>query len=256
MSILAATATERLQSLISDPRLPALHSLSLDTARAPLRASQLLNNDTLAQLLERYGQRFPGCDRRAVVSLWSKGYFEALFPPLLAASLRLELRLPIALEQLGIAVNERGTPVLIVLENAGHIMDSADQAPLQICALFHDNLRPFVEHVARFGKVSVRALWGNVAAYLAWAMNLLVQHQWIAPARALEIRALFSAQLLPDGMTNPLHSAYQFDTGDGQPRRKVCCLRYQLPALPYCADCPLTCGGHRQKNIQSFPFDP
>ncbi|MGY4490638.1 siderophore-iron reductase FhuF [Pseudomonas sp. TE3610] len=238
---LPATAEQRLQALQDDARLPALHRFSLDPHQATLRASQLLDDATLTHLLGLYSQRFPGCDRRAIVSLWSKGYFEALFPPLLASCLALELQLPIALDRLGLAVNERGTPVLIVLESAGRIMDSAGQAPLQICALFHDNLQPFIEQVARFGRVSARALWGNVAAYLAWALGLLVQHQWISPARALELRALFSAPQLPDGSVNPLHSAYQFDTADGQPRRRVCCLRYQLPDLPYCADCPLTC---------------
>ncbi|TDJ74249.1 siderophore-iron reductase FhuF [Pseudomonas putida] len=238
---LPPSAAERLQTLAMDSRVPALQRLSLDPARSRLRASQLLESATLTELLACYSQRFPGCDRRAVISLWSKGYFEALFPPLLAATLSLELRLPIALEDLGIDVNERGTPILIVLPDPGQVMDHPDQATQQLCQLFHDNLTPFVEHVARFGKVSARALWGNVAAYLAWAMNLLVQQQWLAPRRALEVRALFSARELPDGRANPLHSAYQFETADGQPRRKVCCLRYQLPDLPYCADCPLTC---------------
>lgn len=235
------TAERRLQALRQDARVPALHSLSLDPRHATLRASQLLDDATLTHLLSLYSQRFEGCDRRAIVSLWSKGYLEALFPPLLASCLALDLRLPIALQHLGLAVNERGTPVLIVPDSAGQIMDSTGQAPLHICALFHDNLQPFVSGVARFGRLSTRALWGNIAAYLAWTLGLLVQHQWVSPAHALELRALFSASQLPDGTINPLHGAYQFDTADGQPRRKVCCLRYQLPHLPYCADCPLTC---------------
>ncbi len=52
-------------------------------------------------------------------------------------------------------------------------------------------------------------------------------------------RALFAAKSLPDGRRNPLFEPVRyFPNRTPARRRRICCLRYRIAALPLCKTCP------------------
>ncbi|GAC1039366.1 siderophore-iron reductase FhuF [Pseudomonas sp. No.117] len=217
-----------------------LQTFTDDPGLAPLEGEALWSAATLERIVTLYRYEYPGADRRALLSHWSKSYLEALLPSALVAALVLYRPLPLTLERLGVVLDAEGSVAQLVVH--GEALSRPHNTPLYdgYQALLHDNLTPFVEHLAQHARLSSRALWGNVAGYLAWALRLLAEHGLLPPEHLQEALRLFSEPYFPDGQRNPIQRAYLFPeqlTGLGW--RRVCCLRYCLPPLPYCAGCPL-----------------
>ncbi|WPP02044.1 siderophore-iron reductase FhuF [Pseudomonas sp. HR96] len=221
-------------------QLAPLQSLALDQGQAAIRGQQLWAPATLDTIVAGHAREYPGADRRALLSHWSKSYLEALLPGALLACLLLDRQLPLALDNVALRLDEDGSVSTLLLGAASQRLPAGSDLYGRCQALLHGNLQPFVEQLARHARLSARALWGNVAAYLAWAMRLLAERLGLPLASLQQALQLFSQPAYPDGWLNPVQRAYQFPQQlDGQGWRRVCCLRYCLEPLPHCVDCPL-----------------
>jgi len=234
-----ATLAE-LELRFAEWELPHLQALVRWERQSATPGSQLWSASSLDFIVARYAQEHGASDRRALLSHWSKSYLEALLPGALAACLVLDRQLPLTFDTLGLQLDAEGNVANILLP-AGTLVIVVEADFYQRCqSLLETNLEPFVEGLARHARISARALWGNVAAYIAWALRLLVAQYGLPPMRLQQAMQVFSAATYPDGRPNPIQRAYQFPIDpQSQPWRRVCCLRYCLPELPYCADCPL-----------------
>jgi|PersoiStandDraft_1058852.scaffolds.fasta_scaffold01136_4 ferric iron reductase protein FhuF len=242
MTVRASTSTtlSELDSRFAACDLAHLQTLGPWRGQSATCGNQLWEAPSLDFIVDRYLQEYGAADRRALLSHWSKSYLEALLPGALAACLLLDRQLPLRFDALGLQLDAEGSVANILLP-AGTLILPDDADLYRRCqALLETNLEPFVEALARHARISKRALWGNVAAYIAWALRLLVERCGLPAARLNQAMQLFSAPAFPDGRPNPVQRAYQFpESPQDQPWRRVCCLRYCLPELPYCADCPL-----------------
>lgn len=239
-SVSTRATLDELDSRFAACDLTHLQTLGHCQGQSATFGSQLWTAPSLDFIVARYAQEHGASDRRALLSHWSKSYLEALLPGALVACLLLDRELPLAFDELGLQLDADGNVANLLLPS-GSLVLPADADFYRRCQrLLETNLEPFVEGLARHARISARAVWGNVAAYLAWALRLLVQHFGLPPERLNQALQVFSAPTYPDGRPNPIQRAYQFPTDlQGQPWRRVCCLRYCLPELPYCADCPL-----------------
>lgn len=235
-----ASVLAELDQRFAAAELAPWQSLALDQGQVALRGAQLWAPATLDAIVAGQSREYPGADRRALLSHWSKSYLEALLPGALMACLRLDRQLPLALDRVGLRLDEDGSVATLLLDGDSLRLPADTDLYSRCQALLHLNLQPFVEHLARHARLSARALWGNVAAYLAWAMRLLAERLGLPPASLQQALQLFSPPAYPDGRINPLQRAYQFPAQlDGPGWRRVCCLRYCLESLPHCVDCPL-----------------
>lgn len=242
MKALASTSAtlRELDSRFAACDLPHLQALGRFQGQSATPGDQLWDAHSLDTIAAQYVEEYGAADRRALLSHWSKSYLEALLPSALAACLLLDRQLPLSFDTLSLQLDAEGSVERILLP-AGTLVLPEDADLYQRCeALLDTNLAPFVDALASHARISKRALWGNVAAYLAWALRLLVEHCGLPPARLIQALQLFSAPVFPDGRPNPVQRAYHFpENAQDAPWRRVCCLRYCLPELPYCADCPL-----------------
>jgi ferric iron reductase protein FhuF len=234
------SALDELNQRFAERDLLHLQTLGRWQGQPATSGTQLWSAPSLDFIVARYVEEHGASDRRALLSHWSKSYLETLLPGALVACLLLDRELPLAFDELGLQLDAEGSVALLLLPSGTRELP-ADADFYQRCQrLLDSNLEPFVEALARHARISARALWGNVAAYMAWALRLLVQHFGLPAEHLNQAMQVFSAPTYPDGRPNPIHRAYQFPQDlQGQPWRRVCCLRYCLPELPYCADCPL-----------------
>ena len=118
--------------------------------------------------------------------------------------------------------------------------------PFELFAgLLDDHLQPLFQAMASQVKVSPKVLWSNAGNYFENLLNLMARAGM--PAERLAAgRALLETRVRPDGSRNPLFQPVQYlpvTDEQGQPtmrrERKVCCVRYLLPELELCGNCPL-----------------
>jgi len=215
--------------LESDPR-PGL----------PLR--KLLTPETVDSLLTRFGAQYPDSDRRGLASIWSKYYFIKLIPPVVAASLMLDHRLPLQLDDLQLVLDEQGMPAAFKLPDPGRRWPSK---PIDAFERFDDLVRghmgPFIDTLAPLTRLSPKVLWSNAGNYFEWLLGVLAKA--MPRADLGHGYALLDAQLLPDGRRNPLYQPVRYLKVAGQDgvkrQRRVCCVRYLVGGLACCENCPL-----------------
>jgi ferric iron reductase protein FhuF len=94
-------------------------------------------------------------------------------------------------------------------------------------------------------KLSPKVLWSNAGNYFENLLNLMAKAGMPAE-RLAPGRLLLESRTRPDGTRNPLFQPVQYlpvNDEHGQPtlrrERKVCCVRYLLPELELCGNCPL-----------------
>jgi ferric iron reductase protein FhuF len=207
----------------------------------PLRT--FLTSEYLDDILGRLGTAYPGSDPRGLASIWSKYYFIKLIPPVVAASLILDHRLPLHLDQLQLILDEGGLPAGFKLPDPGkRWMPGPADAFERFGELLEHHLRPFIDIVARHVRLSPKVLWSNAGIYFEWLLGVLANA--MPYADLTHGHQLLSAQLLPDGRRNPLYQPVRYLKVEGQEslkrQRRVCCIRYRVNGLEYCGNCPLS----------------
>lgn len=208
--------------------------LSSDLADAvPL--GDFLAGNGFSETLDRYAAIHGGADRRAVASFWSLYYFSALTIPYVVAR-RAEMTLPIALDEMTIAIGEDGLPRAFGLPHEGDWSEDRELVDV-ITPLVDCHLSRAVAFFKEKSGIAPKLAWNNAAVYIDYAFN--------ATDRSLSegddhwpARPLFDCPLLASGSRNPFHGCLRHEAEDGaiHCRRKVCCLRYKLPGIPGCGE--------------------
>lgn len=212
-----------------------------DDARPFVPAADLLEGPLLDDVLSRFGELHAGGDPRAVASLWSQWYLGTLVVPSVAAGLLLDRVLPLALEEMDVALDdETARPVAFRPPHGGRRDPEAD-AFERFEPLVRRHLAPLVEALAARGGPGRRALWGNAGRYLQWTLDE-IEGMPGGPDAAASGRRLLDEPTDADGRDNPLHDTvvHVEAAGGRRTRRRVCCLRFLLPGVEGCGDlCPL-----------------
>jgi ferric iron reductase protein FhuF len=208
-------------------------------ASIPLRALQ--TRERFEQVLADYGIDYPDGDRRALASEWSKRYFIRLLPPVIAAAVLLNRRMPLNIDAIEIVLGTRSEPLAFKLPDAGEVCHSPYSDPFcALLPLIDHHLAPLIETWAEHTKLSPRVFWSNAGNYFEWMVNALAVRasaEQIAP-----VREILATRSRLDGRPNPLFAPMRYvDVGAESPwrQRRVCCVRYLLSDMTLCTNCPL-----------------
>lgn len=203
-----------------------------------LPCRQLACEDVFCGLMTRHNAAHPDADPRAAASLWTLYYFSLLTITPTVCRLVHGRRLPLALGDLSVIIDpENALPVAFLLPHAGDQAGKAS-APEDLHGLLRDHLAALIPSIARAAKLAPKLLWNNAAVYLSWIIGEIEAQA--DPALARACRAVIDDALWPDGSRNPMSGMVV------KGNRRVCCLRYMIPAIGGCgASCPLPCGQNR-----------
>ncbi|MGO6815867.1 siderophore-iron reductase FhuF [Rhizobium brockwellii] len=192
------------------------------------------------EIIGRYAQKFPGSDRRAIVSMWTLYYFSMLT---IASSLHIfvhRIGLPLEIDRLSLVCNEHtGEPEAFVMSERPDV--NTDPAG-ELHRLMRRHAEPVIAAIASNAGVAPKLLWNNVAAYLSWILKEIAHRH--EPALVEGGMALLEEAAWPCGGRNPMFGMIRIaQCGPEFARRKVCCLRYNLPGVAGCGEaCPLPDG--------------
>ncbi|SFU94971.1 siderophore-iron reductase FhuF [Halomonas korlensis] len=242
---------------LTRPMTPALSSLyvgPLEGVTPPrisaafgtdaLPARELLDPARLAALFDRFGAQYGHGDRRAVASLWSKWHFSALAAHGLAANLLLKRDLPLGLDELHLQQSPEGETTGLVLRHAGRPLAELDSHS-RFATLLDDHLSPLVEALAAATGASPKVFWSNAGNYFEYFAGALDDHPMALPGVSEPAQALMASRALPDGRRNPLYRPVRYveHVAPDRPHRvrRLCCIRYLIEGLGYCANCPMGC---------------
>lgn len=194
--------------------------------------------DSLDAALARVGPHFGGTDVRALASLFIIHYVHILMPVTVVAGLLMGRSLPVAYDRVSVVLDEEGLPDHFVLPDEGHTDASLDPF-VRFGPLVFDHLEPVFAAVAARSGLSPRVLWTN-AANLFEAILRETEGWGLNPEAVAAAEALVASPRWPDGRRNPFHAPVRYAEGPGGERRwrRVCCVRYLLPHLKYCRNCP------------------
>ncbi len=213
-----------------------------DDSRPMLSVAALLEPAGLAARLSGiYGPELLKSQRSVLVSQYSKYYFMALIPPVLAASLLHDWRLPVAPEALHVVLSESGLPQAVRLADGGERWPEVSDDPfLRFAELLEGNLQPFIQSLAAYGQVAPQVLWGNAGDYFETTLRRLAE---LTAVSLVPGHAVLQARRRSDGTGNPLFVPIRYvpRAGASQPHRerRVCCLRHRVEGIEHCEHCPL-----------------
>lgn len=213
-----------------------------DDDRDGIPGADLIRADSLAMVLDRYRRFQPGNDRRALLSQWSRFYFLRLIVPVVAANLVLGRELPVALDGMELIVGSDGLPEAFRLPHDGAPFTTEPDGPFdRFRELVDHHLEPLINGWHREVKLSRKVLWNNAANYLEWLIGAMAG-MGLPEAMLADGRRLVDQAQRTDGSRNPLANPVRYiDRGEGQPplrQRRQCCIRYRLPGLTLCENCP------------------
>ncbi|MBX8516514.1 siderophore-iron reductase FhuF [Pseudomonas cichorii] len=210
--------------------------LSADDPRPVMALSELLRKESLDALLTRlYGPDLMAAHLPVLVSQWAKYYFMQVIAPQVVGSLVYRWHWPLHLEQVALALDERGVPTGLKLLGEGAAYQVLPVDPFErFAGLLDDNLQPFIDALSIYGGLASSVLWCSAGDYLERCLVQLGECSEVS----LEVgQALLAVRVRPDGRRNPL---FQAVTHVGQRRqRRTCCLSYQVEWVGRCEHCPL-----------------
>ncbi|MBB6342363.1 ferric iron reductase protein FhuF [Pseudomonas fluvialis] len=214
----------------------------LDDPRPALSGREFVSPERLEQQMLRFAPEHAEGDRRALLSLWSKYYFLRLIPPVLAAGLILNWRLPLDFDEIQVVVGADGLPEAFKLPHGGERWNCPPQDGFERFGdLLDANLLPFIEGLRAHRKIAARVLWSNAGNYFEWFMATLGGLPFPKPMLAPGLQVL-EARLRPDGARNPLFDPIRYvPQGEGCApwrQRRQCCIRNEL-GMTMCDNCSL-----------------
>ena len=208
--------------------------------RGDLSLAEFLQPRRIAVVLENYGRAHgEAACRVAVASEWSKRYFAAIVKPMVTAAIMIDWRVPLAPDNVGLDVKDDGTIVGLRLSSFGGPVQ-AISAEDRFNFLITDNLAVVVDAIANVSGLSRHVLWSNAGNVFEGTVRncaAFLEQGTCAMDHAFEIleKPYFSR-----GVPNPLRDPIVYRIFDGKSKRlrRVCCIRYLLNSLDYCATCP------------------
>ncbi|MEH3117464.1 MAG: siderophore-iron reductase FhuF [Methylorubrum populi] len=229
---------EALAPLFTGPLAPYADRLvPASDPRPGVSGRALLDPEILAERLARFARNYEAPEPRAVASIWSKHHLASLVVPTLLAELVLGRTLPVALDAVEVIAGADGRSSAFRLRESDPPL-----APRgRFAPLIDGHLEPLFDGLAAVSGLRPRVLWSNAGlvfdgiARQAEALPL--------PDRAgLDaLRRLLADARRPDGRPNALHAPVRLvgPAGAASRRRRVCCLRYLIPAQGLCGTCPI-----------------
>lgn len=139
-------------------------------------------------------------------------------------------------------MGEGGVPEAFRLPHGGQPFQVTPGNPFErFRELLDNNFSPLIDGWCDHIKISRRVLWSNAATYFERLICTLeasgVQHQTL-----VEGRQLIELDKRPSGQTNPMANPVRYvergETCEPLRQRRLCCIRYRLPGLPLCGNCP------------------
>ncbi|MGC3874967.1 siderophore-iron reductase FhuF [Halomonas sp. GXIMD04776] len=231
--------------------LAALYSGVLAEAKPPrfsispppdaLPAVDLFIPGTLEEVLARFGDRYTAGDIRGVASQWSKWYFTAILVPALIAILVLRRELPLALDRLYVLMSLDDRVDRLYLQDTGRPLSQGSDEKV-FSRLLDDHLRPIVDTLAGVSGASPRVFWSNAGNTFEQCLNQIEQHPTAWPDMTDDARHFLTQPRLKDERRNPFYLPVRYrERPDGSTKRvrRLCCIRYLVPELSYCGNCPL-----------------
>jgi ferric iron reductase protein FhuF len=194
-----------------------------------------LESGGFVETLDRFAAANGQADRRAAASYWSLYYFSALTIPYIVAR-RAETALPVALDDMTVAIAEDGLPQAFGLPHEGDWCEGGGLLDL-VTPLVETHLARVVTLLRDKTGIAQKLAWNNAAVYIDYAFNA-TDHAAPAGDDHWPSRPLFDCPQLANGSRNPFQGClrHEMEAGIVQCRRKVCCLRYMLPGIPGCGE--------------------
>ncbi|UXZ54124.1 siderophore-iron reductase FhuF [Halomonas sp. 7T] len=184
-------------------------------------------------------------DLKASASLWSRWHFSAVIAPALAAHLLLSRQLPLALNQVALHLSDSRRTERLHFAHEGSAPQTSE--PFAVFSLLIDaHLTSVIATLASLSGVSPRVFWNNAGTYFDYFTDVFAAHPSVEPQRLAEAHAILTQRQRPDGQLNPLYQPVSVGA-DGKRKRRLCCLRYRIPALGYCDNCPIACKRRHEK---------
>ena len=211
-----------------------------DDPRPYVDGNELLDEDRLAALLSRFGQNYEQPEPGAVATQWSKWHFSVLLTPVLVANIANDRQLPTDLEAIGIILSEDCRTSAIRLSGEGKVVQSPN-AHERFEWLIEGHLKPVIAALSRASGLPQKVFWsnaGNVAESVMRECEAFLGTDHPGVQQGIE---LFATRNWPAGIRNPLYQPVRYvtDSEGTHRKRRICCLRYSIPSLPYCKSCPL-----------------
>lgn len=207
-----------------------------------LRVIDLLNPDLLAKQLQLFSIQYNQADRRAIASMWSKWHFSALISTTLAFNLLLEHEVPVGIEDVSVELGSNGQTRRLWISDTGRPLVS-QSAFIRFTKLIDNHLAPLIAALASYSGASPKVFWSNAGNVFEHFAEALQSHPLANTDSINSARALLASRHLQDGRRNPLYQPVNYlaaATGEGcERRRRLCCIRYLIPELEYCSNCPL-----------------
>ena len=163
--------------------------------RPVVRLARLLDDDPseLARCIASFGRDTPGGDPRALASEWSKRYFVRLLPPVLAATLLLDYRLPLRAAGIDVVLDADGAPFAFALPGAGSCTTPPSGGALaRLAPLIDEHLAPVIAALSAYSRLSPRVFWSNAGNYVEAVVRVLAT-EGAGSAQAREPRSAADA---------------------------------------------------------------
>ena len=204
---------------------------------------RLLERQALVPLIDSFAASYPDCAQAAIVSMWLQVYLERLVPPVFTASYFLDLSVPVELDAVRVFFSADGCPSHWCVPARG---PEARGDPFErFGSLVRGHLVPLIDALSAHTGTTRRLLWSNAGACFAAGANALAEFEFPVGDATRGADKLLLASDWPDGWRNPLSRTVRFSPhGSGRisRRHRVCCLRYELPDMSLCDDCPKPAG--------------
>jgi len=213
--------------------------LADDDPRPVIAVPELLLPETLDQLLMRvYGPELMPSQLPVLVSQWSKYYFMQIIPPVVVAALVHDAHWPLSLDQVALALDERGVLDGVRFLGAGICRAGGRGNPFERFSPLLDHLQQVIEVLSTYGGVAPGVLWGNAGDYLETCLTQLAQ---VSDVSLLDGYALLNERTRPEGGRNRLFGTITYiETPTGIRRqRRSCCLSHRVEWVGRCEHCPL-----------------
>lgn len=217
---------------------PALAPDGAEPADLISAASLALRRDALVGAMVALYGGDARAHARALVSQWSKYYFNLAASAGFAAALLLGRPLDMAPQRMRVALRG-GMPVALLFE--ADALRPAQAEPASRYAALVDHLRATIDTLAELAKLSPRVLWANAGNLLDYLFEQCAH----APRAGADAAWLFGP-VDSRGEANPLRLPVRrvkpcsARLPDPFRARRVCCLRNEIPGEDQlCGSCPL-----------------
>jgi ferric iron reductase protein FhuF len=247
--------------IISEHEMKELQKFRLSTHRSDsqlsVRADQLLNKDILAAYLEAVQQKIAAPKAMTAASMLMKRYSFLVVMTLYAMSIW-DKRLHIQLENVWLETDDESENWLPTFRFDKLECNPVDSDRLiwrseTIQILFANHIDPLIEMLSKTTKLAKLTLWENVAIYVFWLYETLLEDEKFAEMREKLLEDFHfvvqgaKGELFGRYHKNPLSRFWKEKTYSSIHQKEIrvrttCCLYYQTTKDgSRCQTCPLQC---------------